>query len=146
VWSIAARQTIAPDAQEHILLLTMHHIVSDGWSGSILIRELVALYQAFANGQRSPLIDPVVQYADFAYWQRESLQGEKLSTQLDYWRGQLAGAPAALELPTDRPTSLGANCSRRAPGLSRLRRAHEVAERVGPARRCDALHDAPRSF
>ncbi|HEU4435170.1 MAG TPA: amino acid adenylation domain-containing protein, partial [Pyrinomonadaceae bacterium] len=88
---------------EHILLLTMHHIVSDGWSGSILIRELVALYQAFANGQPSPLIDPVVQYADFAYWQRESLQGDRLDTQLEYWRRQLAGAPAALELPTDRP-------------------------------------------
>ncbi|HEX3186870.1 MAG TPA: amino acid adenylation domain-containing protein, partial [Pyrinomonadaceae bacterium] len=101
--------------QEHILLLTMHHIVSDGWSGSILIRELVALYQAFANGQRSPLIDPVVQYADFAYWQRESLQGEKLSTQLDYWRGQLAGAPAALELPTDRPR----------PSVQTVRGAHQ---------------------
>jgi amino acid adenylation domain-containing protein len=89
--------------QEHILLLTMHHIVSDGWSGSILIRELVALYQAFANGQPSSLAGPAVQYADFAYWQRESLQGEKLDAQLEYWRRQLAGAPAALELPTDRP-------------------------------------------
>jgi len=88
---------------EHILLLTMHHIVSDGWSGSILIRELVALYQAFANGQPSPLIDQHVQYADFAYWQRESVQGDRLDTQLEYWRRQLAGAPAALELPTDRP-------------------------------------------
>jgi amino acid adenylation domain-containing protein len=102
--------------EEHILLLTMHHIVSDGWSGSILIRELVALYQAFANGQASPLIDQRVQYADFAYWQRESLQGETLRTQLEYWRGQLAGAPAALELPTDRPR----------PAVQTVRGAHQT--------------------
>jgi len=101
--------------QEHILLLTMHHIVSDGWSGSILIRELVALYQAFAHDQPSPFIDPVVQYADFAHWQRESLQGERLETQLEYWRRHLAGAPAALELPTDRPR----------PAVQTVRGAHE---------------------
>ncbi|MBD3559220.1 non-ribosomal peptide synthetase, partial [Planktothrix sp. FACHB-1355] len=76
-------------ATEHILLLNMHHIVSDGWSIGLLIQELAILYTAFANEQPSPLPELPIQYADFAYWQREWLQGKVLETQLSYWRQQL---------------------------------------------------------
>ena len=88
---------------EHVLLLGVHHIVSDGWSMDILLRELAALYGAFAAGRPSPLPELPVQYADFAVWQREWLQGAVLERRLEYWRTQLEGAPAVLELPTDRP-------------------------------------------
>ena len=90
-------------AEEHVLLFTMHHIVSDGWSMGLLVREVAALYKAYQEGQESPLEELAVQYADYAVWQREWLAGEVLEGQLDYWRRQLAGAPAVLELPTDRP-------------------------------------------
>jgi arthrofactin-type cyclic lipopeptide synthetase C len=80
----------------------MHHIVSDGWSMEILTREVSALYAAYAAGQESPLPELEIQYADYAVWQREWLQGEVLEAQLSYWRKQLADAPAVLELPTDR--------------------------------------------
>jgi hypothetical protein len=90
-------------AEEHVLLFTMHHIASDGWSMGLLVREVAALYQAYQEGQESPLEELTVQYADYAVWQREWLAGEVLEGQLDYWRRQLAGAPAVLELPTDRP-------------------------------------------
>ena len=89
-------------AEEHVLLLTMHHIVSDGWSMEILTREVSTLYAAYASGQESPLAELPIQYADYAVWQREWLQGEVLEEQLGYWRKQLADAPAVLELPTDR--------------------------------------------
>jgi amino acid adenylation domain-containing protein len=88
---------------DHVLLLTMHHIVSDGWSMGVLHRELSMLYQAFVNGQPSPLADLPIQYADFAVWQRELLQGEVLDRQLSYWKKQLKGIPAVLNLPTDHP-------------------------------------------
>jgi amino acid adenylation domain-containing protein/non-ribosomal peptide synthase protein (TIGR01720 family) len=88
---------------EHILLLTMHHIVSDGWSVGILIKEIATLYEAFAAGEPSPLPELEIQYVDFAVWQRQWLQGETLARQLSYWQQQLAGAQALLELPTDRP-------------------------------------------
>ncbi|HYP52501.1 MAG TPA: amino acid adenylation domain-containing protein, partial [Pyrinomonadaceae bacterium] len=87
----------------HVLLITMHHVASDGWSMDVLVREVGALYEAFSEGRPSPLAELPIQYADFAAWQRERLQGEFLEKQLAYWREQLAGAPAALELPTDRP-------------------------------------------
>ena len=90
-------------AEEHVLLLNMHHIVSDGWSIGVLVKELSALYTAYAQGQPSPLADLPIQYADYAVWQREWLQGEVLQEQLQYWREQLQGAPAVLELPTDHP-------------------------------------------
>ena len=89
--------------EEHIALFTMHHAISDGWSLSILVEELGQLYEAFAAGRPSPLEELPVQYADYAIWQREWLQGEVLQAQVDYWRGQLTDAPAALQLPTDRP-------------------------------------------
>ncbi len=89
--------------EEHVLLLTMHHIVSDGWSMEIFVRELMAFYRRFTTGDGTPLPELPVQYKDFAVWQREWLQGEVLETQLGYWKRQLDGAPAVLELVTDRP-------------------------------------------
>ena len=88
--------------QEHVLQIVMHHIVSDGWSEGILIRELGVLYRAYAQGEEPELPELEVQYGDYAQWQRQWLQGEVLESQLRYWRGQLAGIPAELELPTDR--------------------------------------------
>ncbi|HYO95608.1 MAG TPA: condensation domain-containing protein, partial [Polyangiaceae bacterium] len=89
------------DEEDHVVLFTMHHIVSDGWSIGILVREVAALYPAFAAGLPSPLEELPIQYADFASWQRRWLQGEVLEAQLNYWKEQLANAPAMLELPTD---------------------------------------------
>ncbi|PYX07514.1 MAG: non-ribosomal peptide synthetase, partial [Acidobacteria bacterium] len=90
-------------AEDHILLLTMHHIMFDGWSRRILVRELATLYEAYCGGKPSPLRDLNLQYADYAVWQRNNLQGQILERQLAYWRAQLAGAPASLDLPTDQP-------------------------------------------
>ncbi|HZI11032.1 MAG TPA: amino acid adenylation domain-containing protein [Myxococcus sp.] len=89
--------------QTHVLLLTMHHIVSDGWSMSIFVREIAALYEAFSQGRPSPLPELPLQYADYATWQRGWLRDEALETQLSWWRDHLKGAPPLLELPTDRP-------------------------------------------
>ena len=91
------------DAAEHVVQFTMHHIISDGWSMGVLVHEVATLYQAYVAGQPSPLPELEIQYADFAAWQREYLSGQVLEQQLAYWRHQLAGAPALLELPTDRP-------------------------------------------
>jgi amino acid adenylation domain-containing protein len=88
--------------EENVLLLTMHHIVSDGWSLGILSREIRTLYEAYSTGRPSPLPDLPIQYADFTVWQREWLQGEVLGAQLDYWEKQLAGASSVMKLPTDR--------------------------------------------
>ncbi|HEX8317855.1 non-ribosomal peptide synthase/polyketide synthase [Longimicrobium sp.] len=90
-------------ADDHVLLLTMHHIVSDGWSMGVLHRELGALYAAFARGEPDPLPPLPVQYADYAAWHRRWVEGEVLRRQADYWRGTLAGAPDLLELPADHP-------------------------------------------
>ncbi|MGV2831536.1 amino acid adenylation domain-containing protein, partial [Myxosarcina sp. GI1(2024)] len=91
------------EAQEHIVLLSMHHIISDGWSIGVLVRELASLYRAFSQGQPSPLSELPIQYVDFAAWQRQWLQGEVLETQKAYWLKQLENAPKVLELPTDHP-------------------------------------------
>src|SRR5229473_444132 len=88
--------------EEHVLLVTMHHIVSDGWSMGVLVREVAALYEAFVKGEESPLPELKIQYADYAVWQREWLQGEVLEEQLKYWREQLKDLQA-LEMPTDHP-------------------------------------------
>ena len=87
--------------QTHILLLTMHHIISDGWSMGIFIREVATLYEAFSTGVESPLNELSIQYADFAHWQRNWLQGEVLDQQMKYWREQLSGELPVIELPTD---------------------------------------------
>ena len=88
---------------EHVLLLTMHHIISDGWSMGVLVREVMALYEAELGGTTAELAPLPIQYADYAHWQREWLTGERLGEQLSYWREQLAGAPQLLDLPTDHP-------------------------------------------
>ncbi len=89
--------------ENHVLLLSLHHIVSDGWSLGILVRELSVCYQAFSSGQPPMLPKLPIQYADFSVWQRKWLTGAVLENQVAYWKRQLQGAPPALELPTDRP-------------------------------------------
>jgi amino acid adenylation domain-containing protein len=88
---------------EHVLLVTMHHIVSDGWSMGVLVGELKALYGAFLGGEADPLPELEIQYADYAVWQRQWIEGEILQQQAAYWKTTLSGAPALLELPTDHP-------------------------------------------
>src|ERR1043166_8424778 len=92
----------------------MHHIVSDGWSAGLLVKEVSALYTAYRAGQESPLEELPVQYADYAVWQRGWLRGAEWERQLAYWREELAGLPPVLELPTDRarppaPSNAGAS-------------------------------------
>jgi amino acid adenylation domain-containing protein len=113
---------------DHIALLTMHHIVSDGWSMGILIREVTALYAAFAENRSSPLPELPVQYVDFAVWQRGWLDQKVLESLTEYWRRRLAEAPSLLDLPGAKPrpaalSSRGAACQRRfaAPLLEQLR-------------------------
>ncbi|HEU0015952.1 MAG TPA: amino acid adenylation domain-containing protein, partial [Longimicrobium sp.] len=90
-------------ADDHVLLLTMHHIVSDGWSSGVLTNELGALYAAHREGTEAALPALPVQYADYAAWQRRWVEGQVLEAQADYWTRTLTGAPELLELPTDRP-------------------------------------------
>ncbi|MBA3711243.1 MAG: amino acid adenylation domain-containing protein [Pyrinomonadaceae bacterium] len=89
-------------AEEHVLLLNMHHIISDGWSTGVFVRELTTLYESFSAGGPSPLEELPIQYADYAVWQRKWLTGEVLEKQLSYWRKQLAGALSNLDLPIDK--------------------------------------------
>jgi len=89
------------DDEDHALLLTMHHVISDGWSCGVLLRELGALYTAFRKGRPSPLPELPIQYADFTLWERKWLKGERLDSHLNYWKHHLKGA-ATLQLPTDR--------------------------------------------
>ncbi|MBB4607806.1 amino acid adenylation domain-containing protein/non-ribosomal peptide synthase protein (TIGR01720 family) [Xanthomonas arboricola] len=116
--------------EEHVLVVTMHHIVSDGWSNAVLVRELGAIYAATVAGQPDPLPLPSIQYADYAAWQRERLDQARLQTEISYWKQHLAGAPALLELPSDR-----------------LRPAHQryTGERV-PVRIDQATSDALRNL
>ena len=97
----ASLLALAP--REHLAVVTLHHIASDGWSIGILTGELAALYAAFREGTPSPLPELAIQYADYAAWQRRQLSGARLEAELAFWRGSLAGAPPALELPTDHP-------------------------------------------
>ena len=124
------------DEDEHVLLVTQHHIVSDGWSVGVLLKEFAALYEAFCAGRDDPLPVLKVQYADYAQWQRGWLQGEQLQRQTAYWREHLRGAPALLELPTDRvrpavPSYAGGQVAVAVPaaltrGLRELARKHET--------------------
>ena len=125
-------------ADEHALLLTLHHIVTDGWSMEVLVREVSALYGAFSRGLPSPLPEPAVQYADYAAWQRSRLAGEVLERQLAYWRERLADAPSLLELPTDHPRGAGgARAGGDAPSRSRTRSPGRCAGRAAArGRRC----------
>ncbi|MBJ7417301.1 MAG: amino acid adenylation domain-containing protein, partial [Niveispirillum sp.] len=98
------RATLIPQGEgTHLLLVTMHHIASDGWSLEVFLREMTALYTAFRQGQPSPLPPLPVQYRDFAHWQKQRLQGPFLARTLAFWRDKLAGAPDVLSLPIDRP-------------------------------------------
>src|SRR5262249_41275605 len=90
------------EQDEHVMLYTMHHIVSDGWSMGILVREVRELDRAYSAGEPSPLPELEIQYADYAIWQRNWLQGEALERQLDYWRERLSGL-TPLDLTTDYP-------------------------------------------
>jgi Condensation domain/TubC N-terminal docking domain len=122
--------------EDHILLLTMHHIVSDSWSTGVLFQELSVLYEAFSTGSPSPLPELTLQYADFARWQRQWQQGEVLEQQLSYWKQRLGDTLPVLELPSDRPrptkqTSRGATHSLTLPpslseSLNALSRQEEV--------------------
>src|SRR5829696_2350698 len=94
---------IRQEAERHLLLVSAHHIISDGWSTAVLIHELVSLYSAFTSGEPSPLSPLPTQYADFALWQRQWLAGERLESEARFWRAQLQGAPTSLDLPTDKP-------------------------------------------
>ena len=89
--------------EEHVLVVTMHHIISDAWSNGIIMREVSVLYEAFLHSRPSPLPELLVQYADFACWQRQWLQGEALETHAAFWRARLGDHLPMLELPTDRP-------------------------------------------
>ncbi|MCG8616072.1 MAG: amino acid adenylation domain-containing protein, partial [Desulfobacterales bacterium] len=89
--------------EEQLLMVTLHHIVFDGWSVGVFFKEFAALYGAYALNKPSPLRSPDIQYADFAAWQRRTLNGDVFARQLKYWENQLAGIPLSTELPTDRP-------------------------------------------
>ena len=91
------------EAKSHILLLTLHHIICDGWSNGVLVREIGGIYDAFSKGLNSPYDVLPIQYADFAAWQQEWLTGDDFEGQLEYWRQQLGTELPALEIPTDRP-------------------------------------------
>ncbi|MEH2243327.1 condensation domain-containing protein [Nostoc sp.] len=91
--------------QEYRLLLIVHHIIVDGWSMGILIRELASLYEAFSTGKPSPLPELPIQYVDFAYWQKQWLQGKRMATLLTYWKRQLGSQVPTLNLPIDQPRS-----------------------------------------
>ncbi|MBD2013421.1 amino acid adenylation domain-containing protein [Microcoleus sp. FACHB-53] len=93
------------DQQEHLLVLSVHHIVADGWSAGVFFRELTTLYDAFSQGQPSPLPELPIQYADFAVWQRQWLQEEVLEPQLTYWKRQLGTIPPVLKLSSDRSST-----------------------------------------
>jgi len=115
------------DEQDHILCFTMHHIISDDWSIGVLAREVAILYEAFSERRPSPLAELDIQYADYAQWQRDWLNGEELEKQLGYWKRRLEGAPATLDLPTDRPR----------PAIQNHRGASEPM--VASKELCDAL-------
>ncbi len=104
-----AVQLIRLSAEEHVLHMMMHHIVSDGWSSGVLMRDIDVLYAAYVQGKQPSLPELPVQYADYSMWQRERLQGAVLQKLLDFWKKQLANAPVTLEFPTDRPRPAVAN-------------------------------------
>jgi len=120
--------------REHVLVVNMHHVVSDGWSVGVLVREVSAMYQAYSSGKESPLEELEIQYADYSAWQREWLVGEVLEEQLGYWKKELEGV-GVLEIPTDRrrppiPTQNGASVRLKlGGGLSR--KIKEMAQREG---------------
>jgi amino acid adenylation domain-containing protein len=126
------------EPERHVLLISSHHIISDGWSTGVLIRELVTLYSAFRNNETAPLSPLPIQYADFAIWQRQWLAGERLESEKAFWRKQLNGAPTSLDLPADKPRPAARSSSGAthrfsfSPSLSRAVRELGQRERVTP--------------
>lgn len=121
--------------EDHLLLLTMHHIAFDGWSTGLLNRELEAIYGAFVQGLPSPLPEPAVQYGDYALWLREQIRGPAVARQIEYWKNQLRGSPAFLDLPADRPrppvqTYHGGTITIRLPP-NLVRELNELSQREG---------------
>ncbi|KAF9943906.1 hypothetical protein BGZ72_003101, partial [Mortierella alpina] len=100
---LARAKIVRITKNEHIVLLTMHHIVTDGWSLGVMFRELNVLYEAFYSGLSSPLTPLTIQYPDYAAWQRKQFNQDKLKDQVSYWRETLKDAPVFIDLPTDRP-------------------------------------------
>lgn len=111
----------------HALLLTLHHIITDGWSNSNLARELSVLYRACSRAEESPLPELEIQYGDYSVWQRERLQGDVFEQQLAYWKEQLKGMPAFTELPVDRPRRPG---SKHRGGYRVLNLSSELTEQL----------------
>ena len=135
------------DDSEHVLLLVLHHIVSDGWSMGVLVREVTALYMAFLPaGQPSPLPELPVQYADFAAWQQSWLRGDELERELGYWRDRLAGAPPVLDLPADRPRRAAAGRRGETRTLALSPAALSGLRELTRRRAGDAVHGAPGRF
>jgi amino acid adenylation domain-containing protein len=132
-------QLVRLGEEEHLLLINQHHIISDGWSIGVLVKEVSTLYSAFSQGRADPLPPLALQYADYAAWQRHWLQGQALREQTEYWKSHLAGAPELLDLPLDRarPALRGGGRELQAVG-----RTEPGAEATGPAPRGDAVHDA----
>lgn len=128
------------DTDQHLLLLVLHYTIADGWSLSIVWRELAALYAAAHSEQPSDLPELPIQYADVSHWQRQWLQGTVLETQLAYWRKQFADRPPALELPTDHPRPRTDLC-RRGAALQARQAAPAAIDRGQPTRRRDAIYD-----
>ena len=129
-------------AEEYVFLWTMHHIVGDGWSTGVVLRELAELYPAERAGRAPHLPALPVQYADYAAWQRQHFAGEVFEKQLAYWKQQLAGAPEALELPTDRPRPAVQSFRGATPACRISAAAERRAATLQPRGRDDAVHDA----
>jgi amino acid adenylation domain-containing protein len=124
---------------EHLFLLTLHHVVADGWSLGILLRELSELYRAAILGGPASLPAPPIQYPDYSEWQRQWLRGETLAALVAYWKGKLAGSPALLELPADRPRpAVPSGRGGRLP-FTFSRPLHEAVERLGREERASAF-------
>ena len=100
-WPLMRARLLKVDEREHLLILVMHHIISDGWSIGVLMKELGAFYDAYTTGRETPLAELEIQYADYAHWQRQWLESGELERQMKYWRGQLEGVAPVLELPSD---------------------------------------------
>ena len=125
---------------EYVLLATMHHIVSDGWSMGIFTREITALYEAYSHGQKNPLAPLELQYADYAYWQRSTQMQEGLSQQLSYWQSQLEDAPELLTLPWDRARPAMQDHKGGSVDLNLSAELTGRAQRVSSIQRHDVVH------
>ncbi|EEF58139.1 non-ribosomal peptide synthetase [Pedosphaera parvula] len=121
---------------DHVLLLTMHHIISDGWSLELFYKEVAALYSSRIEGGESPLPELPIQYGDYAVWQRQSLRGKELEEDLAYWKGKLKGPLPTLEMPADRPRQ---NMDSRAGSVRRTRWPEELTQQVRKLARAEGI-------